>query len=93
MQGVRGAHLRIARPSDDLEAVAFYRDGLGFEVLGSFKAHARFDGDMLGHCRTGYHPGLIHEPGHKVGRPNAEHLLAGRSLHSRPTRQLATAKT
>ena len=32
------AHLRVARPSDDLLAVVeFYRDGLGFEVLYEFK--------------------------------------------------------
>jgi hypothetical protein len=28
------AHLRVARPTDDLtDVVKFYRDGLGFEVL------------------------------------------------------------
>lgn len=77
MRGVRGAHLRIARPSDDLEAVVkFYRDGLGFEVLGSFEDHQGFDGVMLGHRGMGYHLELTHERGHEVGRaPNAEHLL------------------
>ena len=31
------AHLRVARPTDDLAAlVTFYRDGLGFEVLSKF---------------------------------------------------------
>ena len=75
--GVRGAHLRIARPSDNLAATAaFYRDGLGFEVLGSFEDHAGFDGIMLGHAGMGYHLELTHERGHRVGRaPNAEHLL------------------
>ncbi len=77
MQGVRGAHLRIARPADDLEAtVAFYRDGLGFEVLGGFEDHEGFDGVMLGHRGAGYHLELTHQRGHEVGRaPNAEHLL------------------
>src|SRR5262245_1472198 len=43
------AHLRIARPSDDLTAlVKFYRDGLGFDALFEFKDHDGFDGVMLG---------------------------------------------
>lgn len=75
--GVRGAHLRVARPTDDLEAVVtFYRDGMGFEVLGSFEDHQGFDGVMLGHAGMGYHLELTHERGHKMGRaPNPEHLL------------------
>lgn len=74
---VRGAHLRIARPTDDLDAVvAFYRDGLGFDVLGSFEDHAGFDGVMLGHAGHGYHLELTHQRGHTAGKaPNAEHLL------------------
>ena len=33
--------LRVARPTNDLDAlVRFYRDGLGFEVLGGFEDHA-----------------------------------------------------
>ena len=37
--------IRIARPTDHLdEVVTFYRDGLGFEVLGSFEDHDGFDG-------------------------------------------------
>ena len=44
------AHLRVARPTDDLDAVVrFYRDGLGFDVLSEFRDHAGFDGVMLGH--------------------------------------------
>lgn len=77
MAGVRGAHLRIARPTDDLEkAVAFYRDALGFEVIANFEDHEGFDGVMLGHSGAGYHLELTHQRGHKVGRsPNKEHLL------------------
>src|SRR5437667_180947 len=42
------AHLRVARPSDDLAAlVKFYRDGLGFDVLYEFNDHDGFDGVML----------------------------------------------
>jgi len=44
------AHLRIARPTDDLHAVTrFYQDGLGFEVIGQFRDHQGFDGVMPGH--------------------------------------------
>ena len=33
-------HLRVARPSDNLDAVVkFYRDGLGFTVLYEFTDH------------------------------------------------------
>lgn len=50
-----GAHLRVARPSDDLEAVVrFYRDGLGFSVLYEFKDHDGFDGVMLGFPGASY---------------------------------------
>ena len=77
MSEVRGAHLRIARPSDDPErTAAFYCDGLGFEILGSFQDHDGFDGVMLGHRDAGYHIELTREHGHPAGRaPNAEHLL------------------
>jgi len=54
----RSAHLRVARASDDLDGVtAFYRDGLGFEVLYSFKDHEGFDGVMLG--RAAYHDSYV----------------------------------
>jgi len=34
------AHLRIARPTDNLQKVGdMYRKGLGFEVLGGFDGH------------------------------------------------------
>ena len=50
------AHLRVARPSDDLAAVVkFYRDGLGLAVLGEFKDHDGFDGVMLGRKGAAYH--------------------------------------
>ncbi len=76
-KGVQGAHLRIARPTDNLDpVVAFYRDGLGFELLTSFEDHDGFDGVMLGHPGAGYHIELTHERGHRAGRaPNEEHLM------------------
>jgi catechol 2,3-dioxygenase-like lactoylglutathione lyase family enzyme len=71
------SHLRVARPSDDLAAVtAFYRDGLGFDVVGRFENHDGFDGVMLGHEGVDYHLEFTHERGKTVGRaPTAEHLL------------------
>src|SRR4051812_42616184 len=71
------AHLRVARPSDDLvELVKFYRDGLGFDVLSEFKDHDGFDGVMLGRKGTAYHLEFTRNVGHKVGRaPTLDHLL------------------
>ena len=71
------AHLRIARPTDNLAAVvAFYRDGLGFEVLGEFRDHDGFDGVMLGRQGAAYHLELTVGAGHRAGRaPTADNLL------------------
>jgi catechol 2,3-dioxygenase-like lactoylglutathione lyase family enzyme len=69
--------LRVARPTDDLEAVTrFYRDGLGLEVIDSFADHAGFDGVMLGHVGGEYHLEFTHQHGHSVGRaPTPDNLL------------------
>jgi catechol 2,3-dioxygenase-like lactoylglutathione lyase family enzyme len=71
------AHLRVARASDNLaDVIRFYRDGLGFEQLGSFEDHEGFDGIMLGHAGSGYHLEFTHRRGHAVGRaPTEENLL------------------
>src|SRR4051812_10886422 len=71
------AHIRIARPTDNLPAVlAFYRDALGFELLFQFEGHDGFDGAMLGHKGAGYHLEFTHKDGHHVGRaPSEDHLL------------------
>ena len=71
------AHLRVARPSDNLvEVLNFYRDGLGFEVVGSFEDHDGFEGVMLGHASLDYHLEFTHKRGDKVGKaPTAENLL------------------
>jgi catechol 2,3-dioxygenase-like lactoylglutathione lyase family enzyme len=73
MQG----HLRIARPTDRLEdVVRFYRDALGFELLGEFRDHAGFDGVMLGHAGAGYHLEFTRERGAQAGHaPGPENLL------------------
>lgn len=71
------AHLRIARPSDNLEAVTkFYRDGLGFEILSEFRNHESFSGVMLGHRGAGYHLEFTCQEGRTAGRaPTEDNLL------------------
>jgi catechol 2,3-dioxygenase-like lactoylglutathione lyase family enzyme len=72
-----GAHLRVARPTDDIAALLrFYVDGLGFALLGGFEDHDGFDGAMLGHPGAPYHLEFTTKRGHAVGRsPSKEHLL------------------
>jgi len=69
--------LRIARPTDHLEAIAkMYVDGLGLQVLGSFEDHAGFDGIMLGHPQAPYHLEFTRCRGHEVGTaPTLDNLL------------------
>jgi catechol 2,3-dioxygenase-like lactoylglutathione lyase family enzyme len=71
------AHLRIARPTDDLAAVVtFYRDGLGLDVLYEFRDHEGFDGVMLGRRGTAHHLEFTSRAGHRAGRaPTRENLL------------------
>lgn len=71
------AHLRIARPTDNIAALLpFYRDGLGFEVLFQFQDHEGFDGLMLGHKKAGYHLEFTRAHGHAAGRaPTQDSLL------------------
>jgi catechol 2,3-dioxygenase-like lactoylglutathione lyase family enzyme len=75
--GVGRAHLRVARPSDDLDAlVRFYRDGLGLDVLFEFKGHDGFDGVMLGKRGAAYHFEFTRKEGHRAGRaPTEDNLL------------------
>ena len=75
---VATAHLRVARPTDNLtEVVQFYQDGLGFEVLYEFTDHDGFDGVMLGHQGAAYHLEFTHKRGHIVGRAPSEDNLLG----------------
>jgi catechol 2,3-dioxygenase-like lactoylglutathione lyase family enzyme len=71
------ATLRIARPTDDLDALlAFYRDGLGLDVLYRFEDHDGFDGMILGKPGAPYHFEFTRSHGHSVGRaPSQDHLL------------------
>lgn len=74
---MKGAHLRVARPTDQLErVVAFYTRCLGFEVLGQFTDHEGFSGAMLGHKDAPYHLEFTSKTGHAAGRsPTEDHLL------------------
>lgn len=71
------AHLRVARPTEDLAAVVrFYRDGLALEVLYEFKDHDGFDGVMLGSREASYHLEFTRRAGHKAGKaPTEDNLL------------------
>jgi catechol 2,3-dioxygenase-like lactoylglutathione lyase family enzyme len=71
------AHLRVARPTDQLdEVIKFYRDGLGFDVLFQFADHDGFDGVMLGHKDAPYHLEFTRRHGHQSGTaPTQENLL------------------
>ncbi len=43
------SQIRIARPTEQLEAIIrFYKDGLGFNEIGSFADHDGYTGIMLG---------------------------------------------
>jgi catechol 2,3-dioxygenase-like lactoylglutathione lyase family enzyme len=70
--------LRVARPTDDIDALLrFYVDGLGFQILSRFENHQGFDGIVLGHPGQPYHLEFTHHRGHKVGRaPSQDNLLA-----------------
>ena len=70
-------HLRVARATDHLQRIVeFYRDGLGFEIIGAFEDHDGFDGVMLGHPSAQYHLEFTQQQGHSAGSaPNKEGLL------------------
>jgi catechol 2,3-dioxygenase-like lactoylglutathione lyase family enzyme len=69
--------LRIARPTDDLEALLpFYRDGLGMSILYRFEDHDGFDGVMLGNENAPYHLEFTRAHGHRAGKaPTQDNLL------------------
>jgi len=74
---LRHAHIRIARPTQDLSRVIdFYRDGLGFEILYQFQDHTGFDGVMLGHKGAPYHLEFTRHTSHSSAPPpSPDHLL------------------
>ena len=72
------AHLRIARPTNNLEALLpFYCNGLGFSQVGGFVDHAGFDGIMLSLGNpAGYHLEFTRCRDHDAGRaPTQDNLL------------------
>lgn len=75
--GLPVLQVRIARPTDRLEAVtAFYVDGLGLPRLGGFEGHAGYDGVFVGLPGTPYHLELTrHRDGSPGDAPSAENLL------------------
>lgn len=71
------ARMRVARPTDRLdEVVAFYRDGIGLPVIGSFEGHAGYTGILLGMPGTSYHLEFTHhESGSPCPAPSRDNLL------------------
>jgi len=69
--------LRVARPSDNLDALLpFYERGLGFTVLSRFEDHDGFDGIMLGREGAPYHFEFTRARRHQAGRaPTPDNLL------------------
>ena len=76
---ITGAHIRIARPTDNVNALRnFYCNGLGFRVLYEFEGHDGFDGLIIGleSGSAGYHLEFTTKEGHTVGRaPTEDNLL------------------
>lgn len=73
----RNVTLRIARPTDRLEAVGNqYIHGLGFKLLAKFNDHDGFNGMIIGHEIQPYHLEFTHHIGTTVGRaPTQDNLL------------------
>jgi catechol 2,3-dioxygenase-like lactoylglutathione lyase family enzyme len=69
--------VRVARPTDQLEAVVrFYRDALGLAEIGSFAGHAGYDGVMLGLPGRSYHLEFTqHAEGSSCPAPSRDNLL------------------
>lgn len=70
----QAATLRVAKPTADLDSIAaMYREGLGFETLGSFEDHEGFDGVMLGIPGAAYHLEFTHDrAGEAPPRPDPD---------------------
>jgi catechol 2,3-dioxygenase-like lactoylglutathione lyase family enzyme len=71
------AQVRVARPTDQLEAVvAFYRDALGLRELARFEGHAGYDGVILGLPGHEYHLEFTTHAAGSPGRaPSDDNLL------------------
>lgn len=68
---------RVARPTDKLqEVVKFYHDGIGLEVISSFKNHDGYDGVMLGLPDIHYHLEFTqHIKGSPCPAPSLDNLM------------------
>lgn len=73
----KSSTMRVARPTDNLEALTkMYMDGLGFHLLGRFANHDGFDGAIIGHEQHNYHLEYTHHKGTTVGKaPSQDNLL------------------
>jgi prolyl oligopeptidase len=73
----RDAVLRVARPTDQLQAITkMYIDGLGFALLGRFHDHDGFDGAIIGHPAHPWHLEFTQHHGVSVGgAPTRDNLL------------------
>lgn len=87
------AKLRVARPSNDLEAnIRFYCGGLAMELLDRFEDHAGFDGVMVGGKDAPYHFEFTRKRGHVAPRaPSPDNLLVFYFAH-RPEWETAVAR-
>lgn len=92
---IQGAHIRIARPTDNIEALKpFYLEGLGFTTLYEAQNHNGFDVWMVGHVpqttfsssetnvNSAYHLELIHARARPFRRQGAD---AGQFVGVLPT--------
>src|ERR1700676_2199681 len=76
-EGIAVAQLRIARPTACFdEVVGFYRDALGWPVLGSFVGHAGYDAVFFGLPGRDCHLSILHRPDAAPGlAPTDDNLL------------------
>jgi hypothetical protein len=70
-------HIRIARPTDQLEKIReFYHIGLGLEIISSFEDHNGYDGLMLGLPGREFHLEFTsHKAGSLCPAPTKDNLL------------------
>ncbi|MEQ5790737.1 VOC family protein [Muricauda sp. NFXS6] len=67
---------RYARHTDDLERITdFYTRVMGFQVLGSFKDHSRYDGVFLGLPGRDWHLEFTTSDGRADHRPDRDDLM------------------
>ena len=76
-QHMKAVQFRIARPTNQLEAVIeFYTKGLGLTIIGQFSAHDGYDGVMLGLRDHTHHLEFTqHISKHPLPEPTQENLL------------------